>query len=154
MLVNNLIKFRKIPILKKFMHRVLLNKGLELPNSVKIGKNVKFPHNAIGTVIHNNCLINDNVKIYQNVTIGRADVYIKAKYSKFEKNILDNGCVICSGAKVLCKKGTLIVGKNTIIAANAVLTQSTGDNEIWAGIPAKKIRNLTKDELNEKDINN
>lgn len=154
MLVNNLIKFRNIPILKKFIYRILLNKGIDLPNSVQIGKNVKFPHNSIGTVIHNNCLINDNVKIYQNVTIGRADIYIKSKYSKFKKIILDDGCVICSGAKVLCKNGTLIVGKNTVIAANSVLTQSTGENEIWGGIPAKKIRNLTRKELDEKDINN
>lgn len=48
------------------------------------------------------------------------------------------------GAKVLCKEGVLTVGKNTIIGANAVLLESTGDNEIWVGIPAKKI-GLRKD---------
>lgn len=76
------------------MHRILLNKGIDLPNSVQIGKNVKFPHNAIGTVIHNNCIIKDHVKIYQNVTIGRADIYLKIQDSKFEKIILEDGCVI------------------------------------------------------------
>ena len=36
-------------------------------------------------------------------------------------------------------KKKLVVGEGTVIGANAVLTQSTGDWEIWAGIPAKKI---------------
>jgi len=35
----------------------------------------------------------------------------------------------------------LIVGKNSVIGANAVLFNSTGENEIWAGIPAQKIGN-------------
>ena len=39
----------------------------------------------------------------------------------------------------MLSKGKLVVGKGTIIGANAVLTQSTGENEIWAGIPAKLI---------------
>jgi serine O-acetyltransferase len=33
----------------------------------------------------------------------------------------------------------LVVGKGTVVGANAVLTQSTGEYEIWAGIPASKI---------------
>lgn len=47
--------------------------------------------------------------------------------------------IICAGAKLLFSDKTLIVGKGTVIGANAVLTQSTGDYEIWAGIPARKI---------------
>ena len=43
------------------------------------GKNVKFPHNAIGTVIPDKTIIEDNVKIYQNVTIGRADIFKNLK---------------------------------------------------------------------------
>lgn len=47
--------------------------------------------------------------------------------------------ILCAGAKLLFGEETLVVGKGTIIGANAVLTQSTGEGEIWAGIPAKKI---------------
>lgn len=57
---------------------------------------------------------------------------------EYKKVLTIYGCIIWTGAKVLCKDGILTVGKNTVIAANAVLTQSTGDNEIWAGIPDKK----------------
>lgn len=140
MYINTLIKYRNIKGLKKIIQRIMLMLGLDLPSTVKLGKNVQFPHNAIGTVIHNNTIIEDNVKIYQNVTLGRADIYRDMKDSKMSKIIVKENAVICAGAKVLCKSGTLIIGKNTVIGANAVITESTGDNEIWAGIPARKIR--------------
>lgn len=51
---------------------------------------------------------------------------------------IQDDVILCAGCKVL-SKGKLTIGKGTIIGANAVLTQSTGENEIWAGIPAKRI---------------
>jgi serine O-acetyltransferase len=38
---------------------------------------------------------------------------------------------------VLCKQGVLRVGRGTMVGANAVLLESTGEDEIWAGIPAR-----------------
>ena len=35
-----------------------------------------------------------------------------------------------------CKEH-ISIGKGTVVGANAVLTCSTGENEIWAGNPAK-----------------
>ena len=48
--------------------------------------------------------------------------------------------MVCTGAKVLGADGLLYLGSGTVVGANAVLTQSTGENEIWAGIPAKMVR--------------
>lgn len=79
------------------------------------------------------------MKIYQNVTIGRADIENKINESKFDKIIIKKGAILGAGCKVLCKEGILTIEENTIIGANAVLTKSTNKNEIWAGIPAKKI---------------
>jgi serine O-acetyltransferase len=39
---------------------------------------------------------------------------------------------------VLCKEGVLRVGRGTVLGANAVLLESTGEGEVWAGLPAKK----------------
>ena len=141
MKVEQWIKFRKGKFLSKIISHILIRKGIDIPPEVQIGENVKFPHNSIGTVIHNNTIIEDNVKIYQNVTIGRADIYKKATSSKMKSIIIKENAIICAGAKVLCKEGILTIGKNSIVAANAVLLNSIGDNEIWAGIPAKKIKN-------------
>ena len=138
--VNKLIKFRNYNIiLDKIIEKKLMNKGISIPRKVKIGNNVLFPHNSVGTVLHPNTIIEDNVVIYQNVTIGRSDIQNSFEKSKMKKILIKEGAIICAGAKVLCKEGTLTVGKNTIVAANAVLLNSTGDNEIWGGIPAKKI---------------
>lgn len=73
--------------------------------------------------------------MYQNVTIGRAKVKDKGEI----KVIVDDGAVLCAGSKILAKD-KLIVGKNTIIAANSVLLNSTGEDEVWAGIPARRVK--------------
>lgn len=144
MRVNNIIKFRKNKFLNKVIYHILLRKGIDLPAEVKLGKKVSFPHNSIGTVIHNNTVIEDNVRIYQNVTLGRADIYNPIEKSEMKGIHIKRGAIICAGAKILCKAGTLEVGENTVVAANAVLLESTGDNEIWGGIPAKRIGTVKK----------
>lgn len=146
MKVEQWIKFRKRKVLSKIISHILIRKGIDIPPEVQIGENVKFPYNSIGTVIHNYTIIEDNVKIYQNVTIGRADIYKKATSSKMKSIIIKENAIICAGAKVLCKEGILTIGKNSIVAANAVLLNSIGDNEIWAGIPAKKVKTISKEE--------
>ena len=133
---------------KTLFHRMLLRlyvavKNAELPKADHIGKNIRFPHGLKGIVIHPDTIIEDNVTIYHQVTCGRGDVFhlfSNSPESEFQGIVLKEGCILCTGAKSLCSRGTLTVGKNTIIAANAVLTQSTGDNEIWGGIPARLIK--------------
>lgn len=144
--VNKLLKLRRNnKIWGKIIEIILLKKGICIPKNVVIGKNVKFPHNGLGTVLHPNTIIDDNVIIYQNVTLGRADVFNSYENSKMTKIHIKSGAIICAGAKVLCKEGTLIVGKNSVVAANAVLLHSIPDNEIWGGIPAKKIGERNKE---------
>ncbi len=138
--VTHLMKFRKGKLLKKTFHRLFLSAGLDLPATVECGSNVQFPHNSIGTVIHDRTIIGNNVKIYQNVTIGRQDIWNDK--CNLEKIIIEDGAIICAGAKIIGKTGILKIGKNSIVGANCVLTHSIGDNEIWAGIPAKKIRKI------------
>jgi serine O-acetyltransferase len=59
--------------------------------------------------------------------------------SKFEGIVIEDDAILAPGAKVLCKEGILRVGRGTVVGANAVLLQSTGENEIWAGVPARCI---------------
>jgi serine O-acetyltransferase len=139
-----LLSLRKYPILDKVSYYTLKVLGVELPLSVELKGKLTLEHGAVGTVVHSKTSIGNNVKIYSNVTIGRADVYIPAEVSKFEKVIIEDDVILGSGCKVLCKEGVLQVAKGTVVGANAVLLQSTGENEIWAGIPARRIgfRNL------------
>lgn len=129
----------------KLPHLILSIFSLEIPKEVifrQVGgaDGVRFVHRSPGTVIHPNTTIGKRVHIYQGVTIGKANPW----------NGSDNGCceimddvILCAGAKILFKYPKLVVGKGTIIGANSVLCSSTGENEIWAGIPAKKIGSVT-----------
>lgn len=137
-LVTSLVYKRKkarSQIVKKLLTKMINLSGADIPSEVVIGDDIEFCHNCLGSVIYCNTTIEDNVRIYQNVTIGQADLFSEQPASFCIKE----GAILCAGAKIL-GKGQLTVGRNTIIAANAVLLSSTGDNEVWAGIPAKKIK--------------
>lgn len=143
MTVNNFIKIRKKFEKSKFIRKIiqikLLKLGVDLPVSVKIGSNLQLPHNSIGTVIHPNTSIGNNVKIYQNVTIGRADVDKPYAESRMREIIIEDNVIIGAGAKILCKNDVLRIRKGTIIGANAVVLDSTEENGVYVGIPAKNI---------------
>ena len=122
-------------------HIILAFLGLEIPKEVgfqdvKLG-GAHFVHRAPGTVIHPKTTFGRNVQIYQNVTIG--------KQRPWDESVIEggayisDGAILCAGAKILFGEDKLIVGKGTIVGANSVLTKSTGENEIWAGVPAKRI---------------
>jgi serine O-acetyltransferase len=141
-ITNYLIYKRTIPVFGKaiqFILKVVYN--IEIPEQVKIGRNVRFIHSSTGLIVHPDTIIEDDVQIYHQVTIGRADSYVKRDNSKMDSVLIKKGAVLCAGSKILCKEGILIVGENSVVGANAVLTKTIGNNEIWAGVPAKKISN-------------
>jgi Serine acetyltransferase len=119
--------------LRNFTSRLLRVLGCDIPKTVRVGKNLKFPHGGMGVIIHPMTKIGNNVRIYQHVTIGRTDVWNEQPSSDFTGVEIRDNVIVCAGATVLT------VGSGTIIGANAVLTKSTGANEIWAGSPAKCI---------------
>lgn len=108
-----------------------------------IGNNVRFIHNSVGTVVYTDTVIEDDVRIYQNVTLGKSDVLSENASANF---IIRKGAILCAGAKLLCKPNeTLEVGENSIVAANAVLLHSIPENEVCGvGVPAKKLKDISQ----------
>lgn len=90
-------------------------------------------------MFHPKTEIGRRVRIFQGVTIGKSRPWDGTQ--KEGGCIVKDDAILCAGCKILFGEEKLIVGEGTVIGANAVLTQSTGDWEIWAGIPAKKIGN-------------
>lgn len=138
-LYTRLVYARKNPIWGKCAYLILKLLGSEIPRSVPVGSNFILEHGGHGVVIHSKTRIGNNVHVYQGVTLGRADIHIPAEQSKFEGIVIEENVILSPGCKVLCKEGILTVGKGTVVGANAVLLQSTGKNEIWAGMPARCI---------------
>lgn len=134
-----LIYARQKPLVGKLAYYLLKLLGSEIPVTTKIGKDFLLLHGGYGVALHPTAVIGDRVRIYPGVTVGRADVHIPIEKSKFKGLVVEDDVILSTGAKVLCKDGILRVGRRTIVAANAVLLKSTGENEIWAGVPAKCI---------------
>ncbi len=134
---SQLVYARSNPLFGGMAYYLLKLLGVEIPREVQVGEQVELAHGGFGVVIHPQTVIGKHVKIYPGVTLGRADIYRPASESGFAGIIIDDDVILCPGAKVLCKQGVLRVGYGSVIGANAVLLNSTGENEIWAGIPAK-----------------
>lgn len=138
-LYTGLVYARRWRILGKLAYYLLKLLGAEIPCSVEIGEGFQLEHGGFGVVIHSRTRIGRGVKIYPGVTVGRTDIYRPISQSHFEGVVIEDEVILCPGAKVLCKEGVLTVGRGTVIGANAVLLQSTGENELWAGMPARRV---------------
>ena len=134
---SQLVYARNIPLLGGIAYFALKLLGIEIPRPVKVGEHLELAHGGFGVVIHPRTTIGKRVKIYPGVTLGRADIYLPAAQSHFEGIIVEDDAILCPGAKILCKEGVLKIRRGSVIGANAVLLESTGEYEIWAGMPAR-----------------
>lgn len=64
-----------------------------------------------------------------------------------EPPVIGNGVTVCAGAKVL---GSITVGDNAIIGANAVAVKDVPENAVIGGVPGKIIGENTQHKLYKK----
>lgn len=138
-LPTRLVYARRWPIVGRLAYYALKLLGVEIPLSVPIGRGFELAHGGSGVVIHSRAVIGNGVKIYPGVTVGRADIHRPMEASRFEGVVIEDDVILAAGAKVLCMEGVLRVGRGSVIGANAVLLQSTGERQIWAGMPARLV---------------
>jgi serine O-acetyltransferase len=136
-LPSSLVYARSWPLVGRLAYYALKLLGVEIPRAVPVGPGFELAHGGVGVVIHSKSSLGAQVKIYPGVTLGRADIHLPIEQSRFQGIVIEDDVILAPGAKVLCKEGVLRVGRGTVIGANAVLLQSTGEDEIWAGVPAK-----------------
>ena len=104
----------------------------------------------------------ENLKLGKNFDIGEF-VYVNARYSIVIKDYVQIGshCSVYSHSTIDNKQGPVIleknckigthstimpnvtIGENSVIAAYSFVTKNIPKNQIWGGIPAKKLKNLT-----------
>ena len=97
----------------------------------------------MGVVIGETSEIGNNVTIYQNVTLGGIAPSINSNEQRDIKRhpTLEDNVVVGSGAQIL---GPIIIGKNSLIGSNAVVTKNVSEKSIMVGIPATKVGDATK----------
>lgn len=125
---------KRISKLIYLLYRTLFS--CDIPSSSILGHNVKFPHYALGVVIHPRSIIGNNVTIYQHVTIGSRN--------GIGAPIIGNNVVIGAGAIII---GDIKIGDNVKIGANSVVLKSVPDNCTVVGIPGDFSKNGNQGEL-------
>ena len=105
-------------------------------NSIRIGNNVNIQDNATLHTLYQKSII----EIGDNVSVGHNAVIHGAK--------INNNVLIGIGAIVL---DHVEIGENSIIAAGAMVKSGTKveSNSIYAGVPAKKVKNIEPEQTKE-----
>lgn len=139
--MNNGIKGNPIGSYRRCTFFVDRNAELIIGNNVGISQAALISHKSIR--IGNNVKIGGGVCIYDTDFHSLDPEVRKSKddmKNRVEKPVLikDNAFI---GAHSIILKG-VIIGENSIIGAGSVVTKSVPDNQIWAGNPAKFIRNI------------
>lgn len=110
-------------LLTEFAHQ---RTGVDIHPGATIGRRFVIDHGT-GVVIGETTVIGDGVKIYQGVTLG-ALVVQKNLSDKKRHPTLENDVVVYANATIL--GGDTVVGRGTVIAGNAWLTQSVPPQSI------------------------
>jgi serine O-acetyltransferase len=84
-------------------------------------------------LVHESVEIGSGCNIYNQVVIGGGHDGPDGPPIRI---IIEDNVNIGTGAKVLCKSGTLMIGHGSTIAANAVVLSDVPPNSLAVGIPA------------------
>jgi len=103
---------------------------IDIHPAAEIGKRVFIDHGT-GVVIGETAIIEDDVLIYQGVTLGGVSLTHGKRHPTVKQ-----GAVIGAGAKIL---GNIIIGQYAKIGANSVVVKDVPDNATAVGIPAHVI---------------
>jgi len=102
--------------------------GVDIHPACKIGRGVMFDH-ATGIVIGETTVIEDNVSILQQVTLGGTGNEKGDRHPKIRSGVL-----ISAGAKVL---GNIEIGIGAKVGAGSVVLNNVEPHTTVVGIPAK-----------------
>lgn len=121
--------FRSCARLLMGMNQIITN--IDIHPGATIGRRVFIDHGT-GVVIGQTTVIEDDVLIYQGVTLGGVSLTPGKRHPTIR-----SGVVIGAGAKVL---GNITIGANSKIGANSVVVREVPDNSTAIGIPAHVIQ--------------
>jgi serine O-acetyltransferase len=110
------------------LNQIITN--IDIHPGASIGRRVFIDHGT-GVVIGETTIIEDDVLIYQGVTLGGVSLTTGKRHPTIKRN-----AVIGAGAKVL---GNIVIGENAKIGANSVVVKEVPDSSTAVGIPAHVI---------------
>lgn len=111
------------------LSQILTN--VDIHPGATIGNRVFIDH-GMGVVIGQTAVIEDDVLIYQGVTLGGVSLIAGKRHPTIKR-----GAVIGAGAKIL---GNITIGENSKVGANSVVVRNVPENSTAIGIPAHVIQ--------------
>jgi acetyltransferase-like isoleucine patch superfamily enzyme len=142
--------------------RISLGNSISLRKDAWLNVAVVEPAGEPVIIIEDNCHIGygsiisarNHIHLERDVLVAQSVLIVDHNhaYEDIERPIVKQGITeggririgqgswIAHGAAILCPNGELTIGRNCIVAANSVVTQSIPDYSLAAGYPAKVIR--------------
>lgn len=124
--------------------------GIDIHPAATIGHHFTIDHGT-GVVIGATCIIGNNVKLYQGVTLGAKSFPLDENGNPIKgiarHPILEDDVIVYSNATVL---GRITLAKGTVVGGNVWVTESTKPGEQI--VQAKKRKSNTKDIINPGDF--
>jgi len=121
--------FKRLARMIMGINQIITN--IDIHPAAQIGSRVFIDH-GFGVVIGQTTIIEDDVLIYQGVTLGGVSLTHGKRHPTIKK-----GAVIGAGAKVL---GNIVIGEYAKIGANSVVVKEVPDASTAIGIPAHVIQ--------------
>lgn len=155
----NIVRVGKIPShhIRNFLYRYIYNMKITCKTVIYGGCEIRSPWNikADNCVISTGCILDGRkgITIGQNTVFGGYvhiwteehdvdDPFFSVNLKNAQPVIIGDCCWICSDSTIL---PGVKVGNGAVIASRAVVTKNCEQYSVYAGIPAKKIRERNKD---------
>lgn len=104
--------------------------GVDIHPAANIGKGIMLDH-ATGIVIGETTVVEDNVSIMQNVTLGGTGKEGGDRHPKIRKGVL-----VSAGVKIL---GNIEIGEGAKVGAGSVVLDDVAPHTTVVGVPAKTV---------------
>ena len=113
---------RDVPLIPRIMTEHVHSKtGIDIHPAVSIGKGLMIDHGT-GIVIGETSIIEDNVRLYQGVTLGALSPQNSLSNPEKKRHpTIETGVIIYSGATIL---GDVIIGEGSTIGGNVWITEN------------------------------
>jgi serine O-acetyltransferase len=125
-----------VPLIPRMMSELIHRKtGIDIHPGAVIGKRFYIDHGT-GIVVGETCVIGDDVKIYQGVTLGALSVR-KKEASKKRHPTIEDKVTIYAGATIL--GGDTVIGRLSTIGGNVWITESVPPASIILNKPQEHL---------------
>jgi len=122
---------------------VVIGHNCVLEKYVKIGRDTHIMpqcHLTVGCVIEGECFLGVGIITGDDKNL----CYLRSTDYASTPPVIRRAARIGSGAIIL---PGVVIGENAVVGMGAIVTKNVPAGEIWCGVPAKKIKNVAKEDI-------